>query len=161
MIQTAIDTVNGAFKNNISTEIVWTNIAIYTLLGLFGTFIYFWSIIRAGNGDADTFKEFFKIKNNVNTLIYHLIIYFAFILIWILEGGSIIFMLIGNFISAAVQLVGISLNLNDFYVFLSNTFPKGKLNVVTLILGLGITFIVRNIIPAVVNWFKNFLSKKG
>ena len=137
----------------------WTLNVIFFLSGLLGSFIYFWSIIRAGTVDEDTFKEFFAIRKNQNQVIRHLVVYVAFITIWILEGGAFPFMLIGDTITALASLVSWDIKFNSYYASLANAFPKGQLNIWAGLLGGSLTFLIRNVIPAIVNTIKGKFKK--
>lgn len=157
-----LDTLININSNPGVVNIDWLNTAIYFTIGLIATFLYFWFIIRSGNMEQDTFKEFFSIKKNQNTLYLHLIIYVAFITIWLLEGGVFVFELIGNIVKALCMIVSwdISGALKDLYSYINNLFPKGHLNISTLFLGGGMTYFIRNVIPAIKNWLvAKFKSK--
>lgn len=149
-------TTNGGF-----IEINWWYNIIYYILGLLGTFIYFWAIIRAGTVDSDTFKEFFSIKKNQNNLYLHLILYHALIVIWLLDGLYPTIFFIGEIVKFALSFIGMDLTerLRDIYTAASNLFPKGQLSGITFIIGGGLNFFIRNIIPAAWKWIKKRFNK--
>lgn len=118
---TTVDTVTKAISGGGITQTDWTlfltdNIIFY-ILGLIGTFLYFWFVIRSGNTPHHTFKEFFSDNKNKNTFYLHLVLYHSIILFWMLMGLQAVTMLFGdsfNFILSLVKL-DLSTQLNKLY----------------------------------------------
>ncbi len=159
---TIVSVANGGFLDTDWTTYMVNNI-VYFLLGLVATFLYFWFIIRANTVEQDSFKEFFAIKKNQNSLYLHLVLYVGFILMWLLMDIALPAQLLGEPLKFIFSLISMDITekISGAYATISNIFPKGKLSAITIIFGGGMTFIVRNCIPAIGNWFKNFFKKKS
>jgi len=162
MIETLIDTVRagGGFED-LSWGTMWFNYTEFFVLGLLSAFAYFWLVIRNGKEDADTIKEFFRIRKNQNAVSLHLILYIGVLLIWILEGGVVIPMLFLEPIKGMLGLVSIDLTqqVESIYNSVRVWMPQGRLDWFTIILGGSMTFFIRMVVPRIKDLFKGIWTK--
>jgi hypothetical protein len=158
-----IDTVKTlpAINGGSVEPALWYINALYVLAGLIATALYFWFVIRSGNADEDSIKEFISLRKNQNMLYKHLILYTAFVVIWYLEGIAFITLLFGNTISSLTAAFGWNLDFSGFNNYIASVFPKGKFNISIIIVGGGLTFFLRNVAPALINLFKSKFKKKS
>lgn len=161
-----IDTVqtfagNGG-TNVINWSLMWGNYVGWYLAGLVATFLYFWFIIRAQTADQDTFKEFFSIRKNQNTLYLHLVLYTGYILAWIFEGGQYPLELLGEALKAGVDWVGLDISkpVLEFSRYIATIMPQGELKFGAVVLGGGMTFFARNVLPAIWNKIKEWWNSR-
>lgn len=162
MIDTVQTFAGSGGTSVIDWGVMWGNYVGWYLAGLVATFLYFWFIIRGGTADQDTFKEFFAIKRNQNTLYLHLVLYTGYILAWIFEGGQYPIVLVGEALKAGVGWTGIDVSkpVIDFSRYIATIMPQGELKFGAVVLGGGMTFLARNIIPAIWRKIKEWSKSK-
>lgn len=135
------DTLGGTAP--IDYWLLWKSNIGWILFGLFFTFLYFWLRVRnKRNNDPSTFKGYFKMQENFNTLIIHLVLYFVVIFVWLLEGGLVI----GNLLADLLRLIpGLDLNTlaDKTSYWFAKLMPKGDLNYWTAVVGYGLTEFIK------------------
>jgi hypothetical protein len=160
-MQDTIQIITGGGFEDLSWSTMWVNYVEFFILGLLSALTYFWLVIRNGNDNADTFKEFFAVKKNQNDAILHLILYIGVVLVWILEGGVVIPMLILEPVRGMFGLVNIDITqqIGAVYGSFRSWMPQGKLNWFAIILGGGMTFFVRMVLPRISEFLKGVWGK--
>jgi len=161
MLQDTIQIVAGGGLEDLSWSTMWVNYVEFIILGLLSALAYFWFVIRNAKEDSDTFKEFFSIRKNQNDVSLHLILYFGVVLIWVLEGGVVLPMLLLEPVRGMFGLINIDITqqVGTVYASFRSWMPQGKLNWFSIILGGGMTFFVRMVVPRLVEFIKGAWGK--
>lgn len=159
-LKIAVDSLQKSGFLGVSWEAHLYENIFYICLGLFFTWLYYFTKFKKSADFPNSWKELFKDPKHSKTFITSIIFYLAFIFIWMVNGGA-------GF-AEPIKILGVVLG--DVFPFIKDgaeklaqsllkSMPKTELNWSVIIPGYTMTSLITKWGPALFNFIKSKFTK--